>query len=215
MEKSFWRERWAAGQIGFHLVDVNPMLERFWPGVATEGGRVLVPLCGKSVDLTWLAQRGQEVVGVEFVAQAADEYFVERGVEASRKEVEGFTVLRGGGVSIAVADFFRVHSGVTGISDTVYDRAAWMAIAPEDRRKYTQQIRALVRPGARLLLVNFLHDTGTGPPFSIENDEVRATWEGFSLELRFERDALDDDPVVRARGGTRLREQVWIGVALA
>src|SRR6185503_16503780 len=63
MHREFWINRWNENQIGFHVKGVNPLLTRFWPSAR---GRVLVPLCGKSEDLRWLAERRHEVVGVEF-----------------------------------------------------------------------------------------------------------------------------------------------------
>jgi thiopurine S-methyltransferase len=66
MQPEFWHKRWASNQIGFHLPQVNPYLQRFWPALGLEeGSRVLVPLCGKSLDLLWLAHQGHEVLGVE------------------------------------------------------------------------------------------------------------------------------------------------------
>lgn len=211
MDHDFWRERWEAGQLGFHRPETHPLLERHWPELGVEGGRVLVPLCGKSVDLDWLAARGHDVVGVEFVPSAVEAYFAERGLSPRREAIDSFPVSRRDGVALVVADFFAVHPGVTGVCDAVYDRAAWVAIAPADRPKYVRQLRSLLRPGGRVLLVNFDHDVGSGPPHSIPEDEVRATWDGFSLDLRFEQDILVDEPRFRERGATRFREQVWVG----
>lgn len=59
MEPEFWHKRWSSNQIGFHLPEVNPYLQRFWPQLGlAQGSRVLVPLCGKSLDLLWLADQG-------------------------------------------------------------------------------------------------------------------------------------------------------------
>jgi thiopurine S-methyltransferase len=210
MEQGFWQERWEQGQIGFHQGYTNPLLERFWPQVGLQAGRVLVPLCGKSLDLKWLAERGHEVVGVEFVEQAATAYFAERGLAVERQERDGFPVLRGAGVTLVVGDFFRVHAGVTGTFDAVYDRAAWVAIAEQDRARYVKQLRALLRPGGRVLLINFVHDVGSGPPHSIDEAELRAKWQGFSLELSFEHDILAEEPRFRERGATHFVEQAWL-----
>lgn len=211
MEHGFWRERWEGGQIGFHQADTSPLLVRFWPELGVDGARVLVPLCGKSLDLSWLAARGHDVVGIEFVPAAVTAYFAERGIVPTVREVEGFSTFQGDGVTLVLADFFRVSPAVTGRFAAVYDRAAWVAIAPEQRQNYGAQLGSLLEPGARLLLVNFEHDVGSGPPFSIGQDEVRAIFRDFSLELRFERDILDEEPRFRERGASYFREQVWLG----
>ena len=62
MDANFWEKRWETGQIGFHLAEVNPLLVRHHH-VLPPRARVFVPLCGKSLDLVWLAKEGHAVVG--------------------------------------------------------------------------------------------------------------------------------------------------------
>src|SRR5437868_13465864 len=87
MNPEFWHERWQQGQIGFHLGRVNPNLERHHRVLTTNPtasptasprARVLVPLCGKSLDMVWLAQQGQRVVGVELSPLAVQAFWDER-----------------------------------------------------------------------------------------------------------------------------------------
>src|SRR5690606_40305132 len=54
MHEDFWRARWQRNEIGFHLTQVNPWLQRHWEAAA--GARVLVPLCGKSLDMAWRSE---------------------------------------------------------------------------------------------------------------------------------------------------------------
>ncbi len=76
MHKDFWQERWAHNEIGFHLDDVHPGMRRHWPRLALpDGATVLVPLCGKSLDLAWLAGQGFNVVGVELSEKAVEAFF--------------------------------------------------------------------------------------------------------------------------------------------
>jgi thiopurine S-methyltransferase len=211
MNHDFWLERWKLGQLGFHRDSPHPLLQRFWPELGVSGGRVLVPLCGKSTDLDWLAARDHDVVGVEFVPQAVEDYFAERGLTPEREQRESFPVAKNGRVCLIVGDFFAVHAGVTGVCDAAYDRGAWVAIAPEDREKYVARIHSLLRPGGRILLVNFEHDVGSGPPHSIPQNKLEALWKGFSLELHLEHDILVDEPRFRERGATHFLEQAWLG----
>jgi len=56
MQADFWHQRWANNQIGFHQSRANPYLQRYWQQLnIVPGTRVLVPLCGKSLDMNWLA----------------------------------------------------------------------------------------------------------------------------------------------------------------
>ena len=60
--------------------EVHPTLLRFadrlLPPLQT-AQRVFVPLCGKTMDLTWLAVGGHRVFGVEVSQLAVEQYFSE------------------------------------------------------------------------------------------------------------------------------------------
>lgn len=215
MERSFWDERWAAGQIGFHLSDVNPHLPRHGHRLGPPG-RLLVPLCGKSVDLVWLAEQGHDVWGVEFVPAAVDAFFAERGVVPEAFTIGPWPARRHGRVTLVTADVFALDPAALGTFDALWDRAALIALEPPRRREYVQRLRALARDDARLLLVTLEHDLGSGPPFSVDEAELPALYAGaFSLERLDDRDVLEAEPRFRERGATRMREQVWAGRAVS
>ena len=100
--QDFWQTRWDTSQTGFHEAKVNSFLLAHVDSLELQAGsRVLVPLCGKTVDLTFLGERAT-VVGVEFVERAAADYFAERGTTPSH---EG-AIRSAGQVSIACGDYF-------------------------------------------------------------------------------------------------------------
>jgi hypothetical protein len=78
------------GQIGFHEGAPNAFLQEH---VAKLGAsrQVLVPLCGKSEDLAFLAARGHAVVGVELVEDAVRAFFSEHGLTPAVTARGGFT----------------------------------------------------------------------------------------------------------------------------
>lgn len=168
MESSFWLERWAEGRTGFHNPAVNPLLQRHHAAVLAGRGRVLVPLCGKSLDLWWLREQGHEVVGAELSERAVAAFFDEAGVSPSRGAEGPLTAWRAEGLTVYQGDFFEL----TGRFDAVWDRAALVALPPPMRARYAAHLRALVRgPG---LLVTFEYDQARrdGPPFSVAEPEV-------------------------------------------
>lgn len=76
-----WARRWEKSQTGWHRPTINPTLVahagkfRAQPKLSVVSGQnqhpaILVPLCGKTVDLLWLWQQGWKVVGIEIVTQA-------------------------------------------------------------------------------------------------------------------------------------------------
>lgn len=218
MEQSFWQSRWDEGRIGFHLSEVNPTLMRWFSGLedrasgnARGAPRVLVPLCGKSKDLVWLAAQGCDVVGVEFVERAALEFFEEQGVEPARSEVAGMTCYSSDSIRLIVGDFFQLSSEAVAPFDWVYDRAALVAIDPPRRSNYAAKLTQLTRPGGALLLISFEHDIGSGPPFSVPPADVEPLLHAFEPELMDDRDILANAPRFKERGATFMREQVYLG----
>lgn len=218
MEQSFWRERWDDGRIGFHEAEGSALLREHWPallkrlrsrGVDTHS-RVLVPLCGKTNDLTWLRQIGHEVVGVEFVESAAVAYFSELGLSPRRLERGGAVCYEHGGVAIWVADFLELTPEHVGKFDLVYDRAALVALAPDQRQRYIERLTLLSNPGAGLFLISFEHDFDGGPPFSAAGV---ADWmaPAFDLERRVARDVLEAEPRFKERGASYMIEIAWFG----
>lgn len=222
----FWKARWSEQRIGFHLPQVNPLLMTFasrWLGVETleppaalNGRRVLVPLCGKTVDLLWLAERGAQVVGVEFIEQAAAAFFQEASIAVSFRREDDVTVYRstepGLNLEIWVADFLKLSAHKLGGFDAVYDRAALIALDPRTRAAYSDCVAQLSHPGARLLLVTVEHDGGSGPPFSTSETDVRSIWDGkFEVELVSYEDLLGPDATYRDRAYQVYRERAWLG----
>lgn len=76
MNDDFWLAKWREGQIGFHQSEINPRLERLRPTLGPPG-RVLAPLAGKTRDMAWLLEQGDDVVAVELAADALHQFFAE------------------------------------------------------------------------------------------------------------------------------------------
>ncbi|MBM4368050.1 MAG: thiopurine S-methyltransferase [Deltaproteobacteria bacterium] len=174
---AFWHERWTSNQIGFHQATTNELLSRHWH---LDRGRVIVPLCGASRDLAWLAARGHEVVGVELSELACARFFEEHGLLPER---EG-NRWRAGAVTLVQGDFFAFSE--PGAFDALYDRAALIALPPGVRPRYVDHLRHLLR-APRGLLISFEYDQQKrdGPPFAVMASEVRALWpEAVEVERR-------------------------------
>jgi thiopurine S-methyltransferase len=215
MEHDFWFERWKNNQLGFHLAEVNRHLVAHGGLLGPAEARVLVPLAGKSRDLVWLRDRGHEVVGVEFVEQAAIAFFEENGLDPAASRLGPHPVFRADGITMVLDDFFELDGAALGRFPAIYDRAALVAVEPDRRVDYVRKLRQLASDDARLLLVSFDHDIGAGPPFTLPGAELAALMAGrFTLELLADLDILPSEPRFRERGATRLREQVWLGRAV-
>ena len=210
VQPQFWDERWRRGQIGFHLATVHPALKRFWGRLELPlGARVLVPLCGKSLDLLWLRDAGFDVIGVEWSALAVEVFCLENGVPARRRLRGGFELFEAPRLALWRGDFFALTPALLGPVAAVYDRAALVAFGPETRPAYALQTASLLHPGARMLLVTTEYPQAekAGPPFSVDPKEVRRLYSSrFDLDEIARQDVLADEPRMRERGLTRLDE---------
>jgi thiopurine S-methyltransferase len=210
MKADYWLERWQAGHIGFHRADANPRLVANHQRALGETVRVLVPLCGKSVDLEWLVVRGHDVVGVELSELAAQAFFAERGFAPERNQVGAFIEYRYGGVAILVGDFFAATPEALGYFDGAYDRAALIALPADLRARYVAHLPTLLAPKARLLLVTLHYDAQGGPPFDVSPDEVERSFPQARSTLLESVDARAETPGPVSRGATFVHENVHL-----
>ena len=213
MEPKFWQERWARNQIGFHLPEVNPYLLRYWPSLTlAQGAKVLVPLCGKSLDLMWLASNGYHVLGVELSEQAVDAFFREQNLTPRITGHGVFKVYQADLIEIWCGDFFALDAGALADCTALYDRAALIALPPLMRAQYAEQLNSLLRPGCQGLLITLDYDQTqkAGPPFAVTDDEVKVLlglqW---CLEVLEAQDILDESWKFVQDGVTRLEERAY------
>ena len=209
MKADYWLERWQEGRIGFHRADANPRLIEYHKALG-DAVRVLVPLCGKSVDLEWLVVHGFEVVGVELSELAAQAFFAERDLRPERHQQGSFVAYQHGNVTILVGDFFEARSEELGYFDGVYDRAAMIALPDDLRARYAAHLQTLLTPKAKLLLVTLHYDAQGGPPFSVTPEEVTAAYAGAAhISLLASIDARADAPGPVERGASFVHENVY------
>ena len=213
MEHDFWHERWRNDAIAFHKTDVNHYLEKYVDRLGlAEGDEVLVPLCGKSVDMRWLAGRGYRVVGVELSDIAVRDFFAEQGIAATTHRDGDFEVTQGAGIRLLRGDFFDLATAHTSQIAAVYDRAALIALPAGMRKRYAEHLLAVVRE-APILLLTLQYPPGDieGPPFSVDEAEVRALFSGDRRVEHLESlDRLAEERALAERGATRLEEHAFL-----
>ena len=213
MEPDFWHQRWNEGRIGFHQDRPSPLLVDHWDAVGAPAGcKVLVPLCGKSHDMDWLAGRGHQVLGVELSALAVTQFFAERELQPEVTESGAGVHYRAGAVEIIQGDAFELPGDLLSGCAAVHDRAAMIALPHDLRRRYLATVYARLPAGCRGLLVTleYPQQQKDGPPFSVDAAEVEALfhdrWDATVLERR---DILDREPGWMAEGITELHTSAW------
>jgi thiopurine S-methyltransferase len=99
------------------------------------------------------------------------------------ESVSGFEKWKGESISLLTGDFFNVDVETAGgVVDAVWDRGSLVAIQPTLREQYVEKLGELLcKPNGRILLSTYVRPNGdikTGPPFSIDEAEVRRLFEG-------------------------------------
>jgi len=213
MDKDFWHARWQANQIGFHQNEINPGLVRYWSSLQLEQqGRVLVPLCGKTLDMIWLLDQGHCILGVEISQLAVEAFFAENRLTPEVRAERNFTRWSCDRMEILCGDFFGLTPGDIGRIDALYDRAALIALTPAQRARYADRITELLAPQTPGLLITLDYEQGEmdGPPFAVSATEVSERYQkGFSVEQLAHTDILEDEPRFREKGLRALHETVY------
>lgn len=154
MSNQRWKAKWKADDIAFHQPQIHPHLIRFWPQLAlATGTTVLVPLCGKSLDLGWLHQQGHRVIGVELSHIAIAAYFAERGLQPQRQRLGRFQRYWAGTLELWCGDLFDLRREDLGDVAAVYDCAALTALPAASRGHYVRQLSSLLGVGGQMLLL--------------------------------------------------------------
>ncbi len=212
MQPEFWLQRWQQGQIGFHRAEVMPLLERHWPSLQLDpGSRVLVPLCGKSLDMHWLAAQGHRVLGVEISPQAVTQFFAEAGLRPERRSSALGEHFSAGPIEIILGDAFTLDDATLAGIAGLYDRAALIALPPELRQRYRDTVYARLPAGCRALLITLEYPQAekAGPPFAVDQAEVESFAPAWRVELAERRDILAQEPGFRAEGVSALSTAVY------
>jgi SAM-dependent methyltransferase len=162
----FWDSRFRDGVTPWDAGGVPPHLAQ-WLRTRKHSLKVLVPGCGTGYEAKLLAERGHDVLAIDFSDAA---------IEAARRKL---------GLEIRKADFFALDEGAF---DLVYERAFLCALPRARWPDWGRRMADLVRPGGELTGYFFLDDNQRGPPFGTSRDEL-----GRLLEPSFE---LKEDQVV-------------------
>ena len=214
MEIDFWKQRWQENQIGFHLDQVNPLLEKFCSALKlAPGAQVFVPMCGKSVDMLWLANAGYGVTGVECSELAIQSFFTEHKLPCTRSIDHALQSYQSKNIDLLHGDFFDLQTDILSCVAAVYDRAALIALPPDMRKNYVEKLFDVLPPTASLLLITLAYDQAlmSGPPFSVTESEVQALYgKRFTIHMLQQTNVLNEQPRFAQRGLDSLLETAYL-----
>ncbi len=213
MQDKDWLIRWQQNQIGFHDTEINSHLKRYISGSNLKSGdTIFLPLCGKSADITWLAEQGFQVVGVELSAIAIKSYFSEQGLNYEQLESGPFIDRVSGNIRLLEGSFFDLQRENLADCSLVYDRAALIALDEPTRARYAEWMQSIMGDKADMLLITLDYDQSemNGPPFAVSTDEVVRHYEqAFQVHTMLQTEIVDESPRWRSKGLSSLVESVY------
>ncbi|XP_022089479.1 probable thiopurine S-methyltransferase isoform X2 [Acanthaster planci] len=196
VDDEYWKRLWVEDNIGFHRSEVHPGLLKYIAEMTAgqEKCKIFVPLCGKSEDLKWLADRGHTVVGVELATLAIEAFFKENELDFTTSHVEGLSDAdlyksQDDSIFIYKADIFDLNKDIMGEFDCIWDRASLVALPRQDIQRYADLMRSILKSKGRCLLETVEYDQSkmNGPPFSTAVQTVEqlyaSDWDIKPLEM--------------------------------
>lgn len=181
MEREFWLSKWEKHDIPFHHHEINKDLIKYFNELNLQhGDSIFVPLCGKTKDMIWLANRGLKVIGIELSPIACAEFFTELNVEPEIIKLEKFTKYQHGQITIYCGDLFDIDTISLPTIKAVYDCKAFIALPPDLRKKYVAKIINVLGKHIHILLLTIDSDCDViSPPFPIKSNEVNLLYKDY------------------------------------
>lgn len=209
METQFWIDSWNEGgfKTSFHRPDVHRYILKHLTPEFLAGKRVLVPLCGKSVDMVYFKEHAEHVVGVELAEKAVYQFFEEQDISFTRTgnrfEADGITLICG--------DFFALSTKDVGRIDLIYDRASLVALPEPMRIDYIAKIDELLPIGSQQF-VNTLEYAPfrPEPPFSVPRSEVEIYYGQTHHIQHLEQPLMPDHGLIRVWGLDYVKEHGFL-----
>lgn len=212
MSNQRWKARWKQNDIAFHQATINPLLRQFWSRLALDrDDTVLVPLCGKSLDMNWLLDQGHRVIGVELSHIAIQSFFAARGLTPNRQRHGRFIRWWHGRMEIWCGDLFDLGAGDLADIGAVYDIAALTALPADSRSQYARLLttRLPARSQMLLLTTESVDETATAMPLQIDEEVARLYQPHFAIELLHGERCIKIDPQFPDEPASRLAEMVY------
>jgi thiopurine S-methyltransferase len=154
MNNQLWKAKWQRNDIAFHQHSINPLLQQFLPTLGLSAGDyLLVPLCGKSVDMNWLSKSGFHVIGVELSKIAIQAYFDALKVKPETRRQGSFTRWSYEHIEIWCGDIFDLTRTDMSKVKLLYDNASLTAFPADVRTRYVRHFSDKLPQDCQILLI--------------------------------------------------------------
>lgn len=171
-----WIQMWKEGEDpAFHLPKVHSSLQNHIEELTNGKAkcRIFVPLCGKSVDMVWLADQGHTVIGLEIAKKGIKDFFKENNLDFTMDAINmapsGAYIYKAKSKDITIfqCDIFDFRSDVAGGKfDGVWDRGSLTSMAFSGEatiKNYVEVISKLLKGNGRWMIETFDYDESEKP----------------------------------------------------
>jgi SAM-dependent methyltransferase len=176
----FWDTRFRDGVTPWDAGGAPARLEEWLSGRTP--CRVLIPGAGTGYEARLFADRGHDVLAIDFSDAA---------IEAARRRL---------GLQVRKADFFALDEGRF---DLVYERAFLCALPRARWPDWGRRMAELLRPGGELAGFFYMDDNQRGPPFGTSRQGLAALL-GAAFELKEDRAVPPEQSIPVFRG-----KEIW------
>lgn len=185
-----WLKHWEEGKTPGHKSEIDVNVKKYLKELTQENpsASILLPWCGKSLDMQFLCSQGYSVVGIELSQRAVRQVFDENNIPYSVTEVGEFAVYQAKDKKLKIiqGDYYKITPELAGTFDAVWDNNAFGSAQVENRHRYISVLAPLLKPNGQVLLANWeygelVRDTY---PFSLSSSRVKDLFQE-KFEVRY------------------------------
>ena len=185
----FWEEIYLADDTGWDLNGPTPVFEHI--AESLEPRRLCIIGCGRGYDAVMFAKKGFDVTAVDFAPSA-----IRALKELAKQEMVD--------VNVVQRDIFLLVPEFQGFFNYVIEQTCFCAIHPSRRKEYETLVKAILKPGGKLIGLWFPLDKQLdegGPPYGTTIDEVKSV---FNIGWEVEKEGFQDLSIEPRKGREKL-----------
>ncbi len=198
MDKEYWLDRWEVGEIRFNQPTPHRFLVKHFKALGLQSQeKIFVPLCGKSVDMAWLMQQKQRVIGVEISPIAIADFLKENKLNTMQFKESSFQIYQNKSCALYNGDLFDLTPKHLLDIKAIYDRGSLTALPPKTlRTQYVDWLKTTVPVNSKILLIVFEHGAPdvVKPPFSTPQADVNLCFNSHFSATQLEKEYMAEIP---------------------
>ena len=169
MDSKYWSERYQQNTTGWDIGHISTPIKAYIDQLTNKEMAIMIPGCGNAYEAEYLLQQGFTNITLVDISPLL--------VEAiSRK----FKLALGKKIQVICDDFFNIDQKY----DLILEQTFFCALNPSLRKKYTDKMFSLLKPGGKIAGLLFNRSFPGGPPFGGNDVEYRKLFkEKFSIRV--------------------------------